>query len=341
MIDQRIEALSSLARWMKSHPNELELARLKSEKENPWFTEREVHNALAGISDFMLEPQKLNHWLMRYRIANTNPKHVGIILAGNIPAVGFHDVLCAYISGHVTQVKLSQKDKYLIPALFEKLNSFDPNALRQIKFVDKLHQVDALIATGTNNSSRYFNYYFKDIPRLIRKNRNSIALIDSKVRDEQIAQLGRDVFDYYGLGCRSVSQILVSKDFDTNRLFDQWDSYQFVMDNTKYENNFKYNYAISMMNRESFKTNDFLIMKESEDIASRISCVHIHRYSSDEEVVKYCNRKAEEIQIVVSNQMNLNSKIQSPVVPIGHGQQPGPEDYADGVDTMKFLIELS
>lgn len=341
MIDQRIEALSSLAKWMKTHPDELELARLKSEKENPWFTEREVKNALAGISDFLLEPEKLHKWLMRYRIANANPKHLGIILAGNIPAVGFHDILCAYISGHITQVKLSQKDKHIIPALIHQLNSFDPNALRQIKFVDKLHHLDALIATGTNNSSRYFNYYFKDIPRLIRKNRNSIALIDSTISDKEIKQLGRDVFDYYGLGCRSVSQILVPTDFDTNRLFDQWDSYQYVMDNTKYENNFKYNYAISMMNRELFKTNNFLIMKESEDIASRISCVHIHRYSSGDEVINYCNRKEEEIQIVVSNQMNFDVQIKSPLVAIGKGQQPGPEDYADGVDTMKFLIELS
>ena len=301
MIEKKIEALVKLGKWMLSQPDKLELAKLKSKRDNAWFDLAHQQMAIESLAVGMLQEEHLNSWLSNYEQKDSQPKRVGLIPAGNIPAVGFHDLLCIYMSPHTGNVKLSDKDAHLLPAIFDQLSEYDPAAKQRIQFVDKLVDIDAIIATGSNNSKRYFEYYFGHLPHIIRGNRNSLAVIDQSAEAQDLEQLGKDVFEYYGLGCRSVSQILIPEDYNENLILDQWENYQYVIENTKYENNFKYNYATSIMNREEFKTNNFLILKESSELVSRIACVHLHRYSKIEDAIEYINQKKDQIQVCVSN----------------------------------------
>jgi hypothetical protein len=339
MMEKKIEALDHLGDWILSKPDDLELAKLKSKRENVWFDLDQQDKALQAIATQMLRKSKLRNWLSKYSIQAKSPKAIGLILAGNIPAVGFHDVLCVYLSGHSAKVKLSEKDKYLIPAIIKKLQKLDPDSKQQLSFAPKLKGIDALIATGSNNSSRYFKKYFGHLPNIIRANRNSLAVIDQEIHNDELAALGNDIFDFYGLGCRSVSQIILPENFDENRLFQAWEGFSYVIENPKYENNYKYNYATFILNNENFKTNNFLIIKESEEIISRISCVHIKRYRDIEQVLSYLDNNSEKIQICVSN-INLNDS-SVPIVKPGTSQKPALSDYADGIDTIEFLNQLS
>lgn len=339
MIKERINALVELGDWVLTRPDELELAKLKSKRDNRWFDLYHQQKALNAIATQLLDGSALKNWVSSYDLPVRQPKNVGLILAGNIPAVGFHDVLTVYLSGHKAKVKLSEKDQHLIPALISKFKNLDATHKPQIEFVEKLKNIDAVIATGSNNSVRYFNHYFGHLPNVIRGNRNSLAVLDSDVTDMELKALGNDVFDYYGLGCRSVSQILIPENFNENRILDAWEEFAYVIDNEKYENNFKYNYAMFMLNREQFKTNNFVILKESDELISRISCLHLKRYKDIEQVKDYLKQKRENIQVCVSN-FELE-KVDIPVVKPGQSQQPGPADYADGVDTLKFLKSLS
>jgi hypothetical protein len=304
----------------------------KASHQNGWFTPEQVKRALKGIC-FMLEKNSLETWLAPYKTSIDSlkdPKKVAVIMAGNIPAVGFHDALCVLASGHTLLARCSSDDKLLIPFLTEVLISLEPRFNGQIKFVEKVENQDAVIATGSNNSSRYFEYYFGKYPHIIRKNRNSIAILSGRETDEELQHLGEDIFAYFGLGCRNVSKLYVPEGYDFGRFFPSLTKYDSVMQHNKYINNHDYQNAVYLLNSESFLTNNYLIVKENQYLSTPVSVLHFEYYSDLQQLEKQLSGLQDQIQC----------RVGVGGIPFGTTQLPGPSDYADGIDTMKFLIEL-
>ncbi len=295
---------------------------------NAWFTEDAIREALNGLG-YMLRPEALEKWVASYQFSPVEPKRIGLILAGNIPLVGFHDVFSVLMAGHLPVVKRSSQDQFLLPVITELMQSLVPSF--QIEWADgKLPEVDAVIATGSNNTSRYFEYYFKKYPNIIRKNRSSVAIIDGTESKEELELLGQDIFSFYGLGCRSVSKVYIKNDFDLDRLFNALYKYHPVINHHKYANNFDYYRALWMMNREDLLENGFLLLRPSDAIASPISTLFYERFDDEDMVRETLNSRAEEIQCIVSKKD----------IPFGQSQKPELWDYADGVDTLDFLLKL-
>jgi hypothetical protein len=254
-----------------------------------------------------------------------------MVLAGNIPMVGFHDIFCTLVAGHEAVVKPSTSDLHLLPALFKMFEEALPEIDFPIEWVEgKLPKVDAVIATGSNNTSRYFEYYFKDVPHIIRKNRSSVALLNGEESDDELKALGKDIFSYFGMGCRSISKLYIHEDFDLDRFFKSIYDYHPIINHNKYGNNFDYYRALWMMNLESILENGFLILRPSEAIASPTATLFFERYSDEETVRKTLKEKENEIQCIVSKKD----------IPFGSSQYPELWDFADGVDTMKFLMAV-
>jgi hypothetical protein len=241
-----------------------------------------------------------------------------------------------FLSGHRAKVKLSSKDSHLLPALLHGLSGIDDQFSTRTECVDKLANIDAVIATGSNNSNRYFEYYFGHLPHIFRGHRNSIAVLDDETSDREIEALGADVFGYFGLGCRSVSLCLVPKGFDRKRFFEAWPDYGYLRDHSKWDNNYRYNYATFIMNQENFLTDDIFILRESDSLTSRIACLHIWEYESDRASAQFLLDRKNDIQVCVGNNMGT----ELPLVPFGQSQQPKLSDYADHIDTMEFLMNL-
>jgi hypothetical protein len=307
----------------------IELLLRKSEIENPWFTIDNQKFALQQWTDLLTEGN-IRNWLGNYSISKI-PKRVGLILAGNIPMVGFHDVLSVVLSNHIPVIKLSSKDKYLIPFLLKKWNEFSDGQV-QFEFVEKLENFDAVIATGSNNTARYLEYYFKDHLNIIRKNRTSIAVLKGDETDEELQLLAKDIFQYFGLGCRNVTRIFIPKDFLIDRLFENFLGFQDIINHNKYANNYDYNRAVYLLNQEKFWDNNFVMLKEDDKLFSPLSVINFSRYESLDDVKNFIAENEENIQcIVAGNALGLNS------ISFGEAQNPGLDTYADNVDTMKFL----
>lgn len=301
---------------------------------NAWFTPENVRDALSGIA-FMLEKEKLIKWLKMYPDSNFEPqeaKKVGIVMAGNIPLVGFHDLMSVLISGNHAVIKLSSSDNRLWPYLFDFLNLIEPEYKNRITIVeDKLKGFDAVIATGSNNTARYFDYYFGKYPNIIRKNRNGVAVISGKETEEELKRLARDIFSFFGLGCRNVSKIYIPEEYDLDLIFKQLYDYNPIINHHKYANNFDYNRTVMMLNQDDILENGFVIFKNAIEIASPLACVFYERYSDQNKLKNELDLRSEEIQCIVS----------SKDIPFGHSQEPELWDYADGVDTLAFLGGLS
>ena len=250
--------------------------------------------------------------------------------------VGFHDLLCTFIWGHQAVMKFSSKDDVLIPAVLEILTDLDPRIRDQFEKVDKLSGFDAVIATGGETASVHFEYYFSKYPHIIRSNRSSVALLQGNESKTDIEALGSDVFDYFGLGCRSISKVYIPEDFDTDRLFEGFYRFAGIENHNKYKNNYDYNCAIYLVSREPILTNGFIILRESRDIASRIACLHYERYDDLEYVAWDLDQQAEKIQCVVSQRDVPGWEVTG----FGQSQKPSLGDYADNVDTMEFLAGL-
>ncbi len=300
---------------------------------NPWFTEANVRHAFSAWS-VALRAEPLQQWLAAYpRLQPPSEviRTVGLILAGNIPLVGLHDVLCVWLSGHKARVKCSSQDPALVPALFAVLDKFLPGTLDRIQFLSgTMGEVDAVIATGSNNTARYFEHYFGHLPRIVRKSRVSVAVIDGSETPEELAALGEDIFRYFGLGCRNVAKLYVPQDFILDRYFEAIYPWNDIVNHNKYGNNYDYTRALWLLDGVKFLENGFSLLKEDTALASPVSAVFYERYTERHEVLAKLKQAEEGIQCVVGHGF----------VPFGTAQAPGLADYADGVDTLKFLAEL-
>lgn len=305
-----------------------------SQSHNGWFTPEQVYHAIESWTKALKE-DNLNEWLLRYDFSAVQPKTVGLILAGNIPLVGFHDFLSVLLSGHKVLVKTSSDDQHLIKFLAKYITTVAPEMQNFITFTDgKLENFEAVIATGSNNTARYFEYYFKDKPSIIRKNRNSVALLTGKESHDDLVRLGEDIFRYYGLGCRNVSKLFVPKDYDFQPFFKAIYEYKDVIFYEKYSNNYDYNKAVFLMSNFKLLDNEFLTLKEDSSYASPIASVFYEYYEDLDTIKQRLENDKDQIQCVVSMGITPNS------IPFGKTQQPELWDYADNVDTLQFLQQI-
>ncbi len=309
---------------------------LQLHQSNPWFTAENVFLALEGIA-YLLNPQQLSEAAKRYNLSQENPKRIGVVMAGNIPAVGFHDFLMVLLCGHSITAKISSDDRLLIPALAAMLVAIKPEFAGRIHFSEgKLEAFDAIIATGSNNSARYFEYYFKDYPKIIRKSRTSVAVLSGKEQDSELQMLAHDVFSFFGLGCRNVTKLFVSEGFDYTRFLANTGKWEHLKEHSKYFNNYEYHRAGFLVNNLAHYDTGFLLLREENSMFSPISVLHSERYSNLDDVMDKLNRQADEIQCIVSQMSEIPNAI-----PFGNAQQPGLFDFADGIDTAAFLTGLN
>ena len=305
-----------------------------SQSHNGWYTPENVYFSIQSWAKALTE-ENLTQWLSAYTFEPKYPKNIGLILAGNIPLVGFHDFLSVLISGNNVLVKTSSNDQFLLPFLAKYLIAIEPEFAERITFVEgKLENFDGVIATGSNNTARYFEYYFKDKPSIIRKNRNSAAVLNGKETKEQLEALGEDIFRYFGLGCRNVSKIFVPKGYSFTDFFEAIFKYQDIIHYEKYANNYDYNKAVFLMSNFKLLDNGFLTIKEDSSYASPISSVFYEFYDSIEELQLRLESESEQIQCVVSNKLVEYS------IDFGQTQKPNLWDYADNVDTISFLLTI-
>ncbi|MGA9211291.1 acyl-CoA reductase [Kaistella sp.] len=301
----------------------------KSEIENSWFTIENQKFALNQWADLLTE-NNIKKWLSKYQVSKF-PKKVGLILAGNIPMVGFHDVISVILSQHIPKIKLSSKDKTMLPFLLNKWNEFSEGNI-PFEFVERLTDFDAVIATGSNNTARYLEYYFKDSLSIIRKNRTSVAILKGDETEAELQLLAEDIFRYFGLGCRNVTRIFIPQDFLIDQIFESFLNFKDVINHHKYANNYEYNRAIYLLNAERFWDNNFVMLKEDDALFSPLSVLNFSRYSDINEVQSFINENKNDIQAIVAKpELGFDS------INFGEAQNPGLDTYADDVDTMEFL----
>ena len=312
----------------------LEKTLIESHSYNSWFTIDNLKLSLKNWSN-SLQENITSDWLSKYNIEDKSSKKIAIIMAGNIPAVGFHDLLCSLLLNFDCIVKLSSEDKLLIPFIVKFLESRNEKLKNKVTFEsEKLKDFDGVIATGNNNSHRYFDYYFSKYPNLLRKTRHSIAVLDGKESDNDLSELSNDIFNYFGLGCRSVSKVFIPYGYDLDLLFNAFFRHKEVVNHNKYVNNFDYNKAVYLMSKEKFIENGFIILKEESKLGSPIGCLFYEFYNDKKEITKLINNNSDSIQCVVSN-INFNTNIK-----FGQTQCPNINDYADNNDTIKFLLKI-
>jgi hypothetical protein len=301
--------------------------------QNPWFTKEQVLFALAEWKK-LLHHKALIEWVESYPKPGTSSKTVALILAGNIPLVGFHDLLSVLISGNTALVKYPSNDKILLPFLIEEINTFVPGISECVSFTEgKLSDFDAVIATGSDNTSRYFEYYFASKPHIIRKNRNSVAVLTGKESTDELNGLAEDVFRYFGMGCRSVSKIYVPEEYNFDALFNSFFKFQEVIHHQKYANNYDYNKAVYLMSGAEMLDNGFLLLKEDSGFGSPIGTLFFEYYSDINLLKTQLKANQDKLQCIVAGDISKG------IIPFGKSQQPELSTYADGVDTLKFLME--
>ena len=305
-----------------------------AEEHNGWFTPENIHFAIKGWSD-SLTKSNLNTWLKPYSIKETKPKLVAIIMAGNIPLVGFHDFLSVLISGHHVLVKQSSNDKHLLPFLAKYLEYIEPEFKGKISFTeDKIVGFDAVIATGSNNTARYFEYYFKNKPSIIRNNRNSVAVLNGQETENDLKNLSEDIFRFYGLGCRNVSKLFVPENYDFEAFFNAMYHWHPIIEKAKYANNYDYNKAVYLMSEFDMLENGFLMIKEDKSYSSPIATVFYEYYSDINQLKEKLNAEKSQIQCIVSKGLIENE------IAFGNTQNPQLWDYADSIDSIEFLLAI-
>lgn len=327
-LDTRIDLLDRLGEYMISANAEWLEVQHRATITNSWFTPESVSMAVKNIAIAFLQKEKLQAWMKAY-IPTTHPKLVGIVMAGNIPLVGFHDFLCGFMSGHNLLLKLSSKDEVLLRHLIQKLAEWEPQVTQQVQTADMLKGCDAYIATGSNNTARYFEQYFAKYPHIIRKNRTSVAILDGTESIDELNELGRDIFTYFGLGCRNVTQLYFPQEYDFANLMAALDNHKDLMLHHKYKNNYDYYLAVYLLNKVQYMTNDSVLLIENEVPFSNVATLH-YQYYDDRQKLETQLQQRDDIQCAVGHGLT----------PFGKAQTPELTDYADGVDTMAFLCSL-
>lgn len=355
-IEERMEALENLGDFLGQFRrsgivkqqeipfNDPYLERLEHAIEqavhhNGWFTRDNVLFSLEQWGE-ALTRENLEHWLSRYTFEGVSPRKIGLVMAGNIPLVGLHDLLCVLICGHAAIIRQSSNDRVLMPVIVEYLQALVPNWKDRMTLLeqtsgggDRMSGYDAIVATGSNNTSRYFEYYFRNVPSIIRKNRHSVAVLTGEESPEELRALGEDIFRYFGLGCRNVSKLYLPEGFDFDRFFNAIYPWKHLIDHAKYANNYDYNKAVYLMSQFELLENGFLILKKDPGLGSPIATLYYETYSSLSQVRQEILRQEDSIQCIVSKGVFAQEVL------FGKTQQPQLWDYADGVDTISFLTE--
>ena len=330
-LEERVELMIKLGHYLSDFENDrLNEIKVRAFEKNKWFTEEMVNLACKNIASQYLSEEKLKVWVDYYHIDNNIvTKNVGIVMAGNIPLVGFHDFLSTFIAGHKSLIKLSEKDEILMKHIIEVLSEWNTLVKEVVEILPMLKNCDAYIATGSNNSSRYFEYYFGKYPSVIRKNKTSIAILSGEESEEELSFLADDVSIYFGLGCRNVTKIFVPSGYDFVPLLNAFKKYNYFSDHTKFRNNYDYNLALLIMNNKYYMTNDSIILVENENIFSPVSELH---YSFYEDVSK--------LKMGLNALENIQCIVGEGYIPFGQAQLPSLFEYADGVDTIEFLLGI-
>lgn len=328
----RLAAFAALGRRLAAlSEDELTDLAARARNRNAWFDLPNVRSAITGIAHLLAEPQ-LSRWAGRYPAEPPTPRQVGVVMAGNIPLVGFHDMLCVLLSGHTLLAKPSKDDTVLMLWVAKELTAIEPAFADRLQFVERLNAADAFIATGSDNTARYFEFYFKSRPHLIRRNRTSLAILTGRERPEELASFGADIFQYYGLGCRNVSKLYVPEGYDFVPLLDALQPWQHVLNHHKYQNNYDYNKSILLVNAVPHFDTGFLLLTERTALVSPISVLHYGTYQQEIDLLDQLTDVAAQTQCLVSAGGRYPGSF-----PFGRAQSPAVSDYADGIDTMEFL----
>jgi hypothetical protein len=335
-LNKRIEALSQLgSRITNFTQEERQMLYTRAGNQNNWFTPENIDLALKGAQTY-LNKENLRKWTAAYEMKEPqNPKVVGIVMAGNIPLVGLHDLIAVLISGHKAKIKLSSQDQALPQYLIDRLLEIEPEFGKYIEIADQLKNIEAVIATGSDNTARYFNYYFSKYPHVIRKNRSSCAVLKGDESEEDFLALGQDIFQYYGLGCRNISKVYVPAGYDFQKILDSLAPFQKVMNHHKYVNNYDYNKSIYLVNRVPHLDTGFLLVTPNEGLVSPISVIFYEEYTDQEVLKQKLEEQADKLQCMVSKDGSYPGSLA-----FGEAQQPELWDYADRVDTLEFLLSL-
>ena len=330
-LQKRIDLLKGLGEYISANGDAWKAAKERAYHQNAWFIPEFIRLAVNSVVNTFLQEKEIEAWVKNYNIPqeNNSPKNVGIVMAGNIPLVGFHDFLCTFISGHRQTIKPSSKDEVLIRHLVQQLHERDSETQSLISFAEMLKGCDAYIATGSNNSARYFDYYFSKYAHIIRRNRTSVAILTGKETDADLERLADDVYQYFGLGCRNVTKIYVPEQYDFLPLLEAFRKYNYLIDHNKYMNNYDYQMALLILNKRFYMTNGSVILLEEQSLFSPISRLNYEYYSN-----------AGQLTEQLGQQQDLQCVVGESAIPFGQAQQPGLTDYADGIDTLKFLLSL-
>jgi hypothetical protein len=328
-LQNRIEILRKLRDYLINNSEEWQQVKHTASIHNGWFTPSFIDLSINNIIERYLDENDLHAWIKDYSIIDpSSPKNIGIVMAGNIPMVGFHDFLSVFISGHYQTIKLSEKDNQLLKHLVLKMYEWDSKMKEYAQFANLLKGCDAYIATGSNNSARYFEQYFAKYPSIIRKNRTSIAILDGTETNEYLEKLSDDIHLFFGLGCRNVTKIYVPEEYNFLPLLQSFHQYKYFADHHKYKNNYDYNLSIQLMNNRYYMTNESTLLVENDSLFSPISQLNYSFYNNKESLIE--NLKIQEdVQCIVGLD-----------IPFGMAQKPGLKDYADGIDTLDFLSKL-
>lgn len=331
-LSQRIELLVKLGQYLKGKNDNWQEIKQKASVVNGWFLPEFIELSIKNIVTRFLQKDTLENWIAQYpriKDVNNQPKIVGIVMAGNIPLVGFHDFLCVFIAGHRALIKASSKDEVLIKHIVGKLIEWEPQLKTEIAFSEMLKNCDAYIATGSNSSAGFFDYYFGKYPNIIRRNRTSVAVLTGDETRGELEALADDVHIYFGMGCRNITKVYVPRNYDFEPLINVLKKYEHLSDVHKYKNNYDYNLALHVLNKKYYMSTPALLIIEDESIFSPVSQLNYEYYSSIDEV----KRKLKDID-------SIQCIVGAGFVPFGQAQCPDVDQYADGVDTLKFLSEL-
>jgi hypothetical protein len=340
--EERISLMVRLGKYFSDNNEDWQNVVELAERMNGWFTQEFLQLAITNITEQFLQEDKLKQWLAQYALLNKDTEHnttVGLVMAGNIPLVGFQDFLCIYLAGFNLRLKLSSKDTVLWEHIVKLLSSWDPHFAEKVSISEMLKNCDAYIATGSNNSARYFEQYFKKYPHIIRKNRTSVAVLDGGETPEELEALADDICTYFGLGCRNITKIFVPENYAFETLLPHFNKYKHLRDHNKYRNNYDFQLAIFLLNNVKYMTNDHLLVVPAESPFAAISVLHYETYTDKKQLMDALAQN-DNLQCITTHIPVSEQHTSASIKPFGQNQIPGLSDYADGVDTMKFLESL-